>query len=292
MENNISSEIKVNILSEALPYIKKFYGSIIVIKYGGNAMIDPNLKAGFAKDVVLLKLVGMHPIVVHGGGPQINDVLNKFGKKNDFIKGFRVTDKETMSIVKMVLAGSINNEIVSLINYHGGKAVGINGHDASFIQAKKLTIKNDNKDSIDIGNVGKIIKIDATIVNQIIHSGYIPVIAPLGIGKNGESYNINADLVAGKLSQAIKAQKLILMTNISGVLDKNGNLLTNLTPSLVKKLTKEGYLYGGMLPKIESAMESAKNGVNAVHIIDGRIVHALLLEIFTNKGIGSMVFNN
>lgn len=291
MKNNITSEIKVNVLSEALPYIRKFYGSIIVIKYGGNAMIDDNLKTCFAKDIALLKLVGINPIIVHGGGPQINNILNKLGKKNEFIQGFRVTDNETMTIVEMVLGGSINNEIVSLINYNGGKAIGINGHDASFIKAKKLTLHN-KQDNIDIGNVGEIVKIEPAIINQIIESGYIPVIAPLGIGEKGESYNINADLVAGKLAQSINAKKLILMTNTTGVLDKNGNLITKLKPDLIKKLIKEGTLHSGMLPKIESAMESAKNGVNAVHIIDGRIVHALLLEIFTDQGIGSMILNN
>ena len=282
---------KAKILSEALPYIKKFFDRTIVIKYGGNAMVDENLKQSFAKDVVLLKLVGMNPVVVHGGGPQINAHLDKLGKKGEFINGMRVTDEETMDIVEMVLGGQINKEIVQLINNNGGKAVGLTGQDSNFIHAKKLIIK-DEKDKLkdlDLGQVGDIASIDPTLIHFLDSGDFIPVIAPIGIGEDGKTYNINADLVAGKLADILRAEKLVLMTNTPGVLDNNQKLITGLTPKEIEKLVEDGTLSGGMLPKINSALDAAKSGVNAVHIIDGRVEHALLLEILTDQGVGTLI---
>lgn len=286
---HISAAEKAEILSEALPYIRRFSGKTIVIKYGGNAMTDPQLKEGFAKDVVLLKLVGINPVIVHGGGPQINDMLNKVGKEGTFVQGMRVTDSETMDIVEMVLGGHVNKEIVSLLNQYGGKAVGVTGRDSHFIRAKKLFINTPERNGVDIGQVGVVESIDCSLVKSIIAYGHIPVVAPIGVGRNGEAFNINADLVAGKLAEELNAEKLLMMTNITGVLDKNGNLLTNLTPKRIDDLIADGTLYGGMLPKISSAVEAAVNGVKATHIIDGRVPNALLLEIFTDSGIGSMI---
>lgn len=279
---------KAKILSEALPYIKQFYDKTIVIKFGGNAMIDEQLKSSFAMDVVLLKLVGMNPVVVHGGGPQINEHLEKIGKKGEFINGVRVTDEETMDVVEMILGGQINKEIVHQINIHGGKAVGLTGQDGNFIHASKLDKDKDGK-KIDLGYVGKIESIDPSLIDFLDTGDFIPVIAPIGIGSDGKTYNINADVVAGKLAEVLMAEKLILMTNTKGVLDNQKNLITGIKPNDIETLIKDGTLSGGMLPKIESAMDAAKGGVNSVHIIDGRVEHALLLEILTNQGVGTLI---
>jgi len=287
----MSPNDKAKILSEALPYIKKFFDKTIVVKYGGNAMVDDNLKQSFAKDVVLLKLVGMNPVVVHGGGPQINAHLEKLGKKGEFINGMRVTDEETMDIVEMILGGQINKEIVQLINKNGGKAVGLTGQDSNFIHAKKLIVKDERDEfkNIDLGQVGDIDSIDPTLINFLDSGDFIPVVAPIGIGDDDKTYNINADLVAGKLAEILKAEKLILMTNTPGVLDNNQQLITGLTAKEIENLIIEGTLSGGMLPKINSALDAAKSGVNAVHIIDGRVEHALLLEILTDQGVGTLI---
>jgi acetylglutamate kinase len=279
---------KAKILSEALPYIKQFFDKTIVIKFGGNAMIDKQLKSSFAMDVVLLKLVGMNPVVVHGGGPQINEHLEKIGKKGEFINGVRVTDEETMDVVEMILGGQINKEIVHQINIHGGKAVGLTGQDGNFIHASKLNKDKDGK-KIDLGYVGKIESIDPSLIDFLDTGDFIPVIAPIGIGSDGKTYNINADVVAGKLAEVLMAEKLILMTNTKGVLDNQNNLITGIKPNDIETLIKDGTLSGGMLPKIESAMDAAKGGVNSVHIIDGRVEHALLLEILTNQGVGTLI---
>jgi len=282
---------KAKVIAEALPYIQRFWDKTVVIKYGGNAMTDPVLKAAFARDVVLLKLVGLNPVVVHGGGPQIEDLLKRVGKEGKFIQGMRVTDTETMELVEMVLGGQVNKEIVNLINQAGGKAVGVTGKDGNFIRAKKLMMANkDNPgDLIDIGLVGEITKIDPSLVAFLDSGDFIPVIAPIGVGEEGETYNINADVVAGKLAEVLKAEKLVLLTNTPGVLDKDGNLLTGLTPKKIDELVADGTLSGGMLPKIGSALDAAKSGVKAVHIIDGRVEHALLLEIMTDQGVGTLI---
>jgi acetylglutamate kinase len=288
--SEITAQTKAEILSEALPYIQRFFDKTIVIKYGGNAMIDEELKDGFASDVVLLKLVGMNPVVVHGGGPQINDLLDRIGKKGEFIQGMRVTDAETMDVVEMVLGGHVNKEIVSLINKHGGKAVGLTGQDSHFIRARKMLLKDSaGEETVDIGQVGEIEKIDPAIVMHLDAADFIPVIAPIGVDASGESLNINADLVAGKLAEVLKAEKLILMTNTPGVLDKDGVLLTKLTARRIDELFADGTISGGMLPKIGSALDAAKSGVNSVHIIDGRVKHALLLEVLTEQGVGTMI---
>lgn len=279
---------KAKILSEALPYIKQFFDKTIVIKFGGNAMIDEQLKSSFAMDVVLLKLVGMNPVVVHGGGPQINEHLEKIGKKGEFINGVRVTDEETMDVVEMILGGQINKEIVHQINMHGGKAVGLTGQDGNFIHASKLDKDKDGK-KIDLGYVGKIESIDPSLIDFLDTGDFIPVIAPIGIGSDGKTYNINADVVAGKLAEVLMAEKLILMTNTKGVLDNQNNLITGIKPNDIETLINDGTLSGGMLPKIESAMDAAKGGVNSAHIIDGRVEHALLLEILTNQGVGTLI---
>jgi acetylglutamate kinase len=279
---------KAKILSEALPYIKQFFDKTIVIKFGGNAMIDEQLKSSFAMDVVLLKLVGMNPVVVHGGGPQINEHLEKIGKKGEFINGVRVNDEETIDVVEMILGGQINKEIVHQINIHGGKAVGLTGQDGNFIHASKLDKDKDGK-KIDLGYVGKIESIDPSLIDFLDTGDFIPVIAPIGIGSDGKTYNINADVVAGKLAEVLMAEKLILMTNTKGVLDNQNNLITGIKPNDIETLIKDGTLSGGMLPKIESAMDAAKGGVNSVHIIDGRVEHALLLEILTNQGVGTLI---
>ena len=287
----MSPNDKAKILSEALPYIKKFFDKTIVIKYGGNAMVDENLKQSFAKDVVLLKLVGMNPVIIHGGGPQINAHLEKLGKKGEFINGMRITDEETMDIVEMILGGQINKEIVQLINKNGGKAVGLTGQDSNFIHAKKLIVKDEKDEfkNIDLGQVGDIESIDPALINFLDSGDFIPVIAPIGIGSDDKTYNINADVVAGKLAEILKAEKLILMTNTPGVLDNNQKLITGLTPKEIENLIQAGTLSGGMLPKINSALDAAKSGVNAVHIIDGRVEHALLLEILTDQGVGTLI---
>ncbi|MGB2832891.1 MAG: acetylglutamate kinase [Methylotenera sp.] len=282
---------KARTLAEALPYIKRFFDKTIVIKYGGNAMTDEHLKNCFAQDVVLLKLVGMNPVVVHGGGPQINEMLDKLGKKGEFIQGMRVTDEETMGVVEMVLGGQVNKEIVNLINRHGGKAVGLTGQDGNFIHAHKLLMEdlNDPTKFIDVGQVGEISAIDPSIINFLDKGDFIPVVAPIGVGKAGETYNINADVVAGKLAEILGAEKLILLTNTPGVLDKKGELLTGLTPKQIDDLVADGTLSGGMLPKISSALDAARSGVKAVHIIDGRVEHALLLEVLTDEGVGTLI---
>jgi len=284
---------KAQVLAEALPYIRRFHGKTIVVKYGGNAMTDEKLKHSFARDVVLLKLVGMDPVVVHGGGPQIDDVLRRVGKKGEYIQGMRVTDRETMDVVEMVLGGLVNKEIVNLINQHGGRAIGLTGKDGSFIRAKKMLIQNkDNAaEMLDIGQVGEIQSIDPEVISLLESREFIPVVAPIGVGEDGQSYNINADLVAGKLAEVLRAEKLILLTNTPGVLDKNGNLLTGLTPKQVDGLFADGTIHGGMLPKIGSALDAAKSGVKSVHIIDGRVEHALLLEVLTDQGVGTLIRN-
>ena len=282
---------KAKILAEALPYIQRFHGKTIVIKYGGNAMTEEHLKQSFARDVVLLKLVGMHPVIVHGGGPQIDDMLKRIGKKVEFIQGMRVTDPETMDIVEMVLGGLINKDIVNLINFHGGIAVGLTGKDGSFIRAKKMLIQSEKEVDkwIDIGQVGEIESIDSTLITLLDTRNCIPVIAPIGVGKNGESYNINADSVAGKLAEILNAEKLVLLTNTAGVLDRNGELLTVLIASKADKLFSDQTIFGGMLPKIKSALDAVKNGVSSCHIIDGRVEHALLLEVLTDEGVGTLI---
>ncbi|MDH5536143.1 MAG: acetylglutamate kinase [Betaproteobacteria bacterium] len=286
-----SAAAKAKTLAEALPYIQRFHGKTIVIKYGGNAMADEHLKQGFARDVVLLKVVGMNPVIVHGGGPQIDELLKRVGKKGEFVQGMRVTDAETMDVVEMVLGGQVNKEIVNLINRHGGRAVGLTGKDGGFIRARKLKVRGSTESEalVDIGQVGEVESIDPEIVNLLHTQNFIPVIAPVGVGAGGESYNINADLVAGKIAEILKAEKLIVLTNTPGVLDQNGNLLTGLTARKVDELFADGTIHGGMLPKISSALDAVKNGVNACHIIDGRVEHALLLEILTDEGVGTLI---
>lgn len=286
--SGIDADTKANILAEALPYIRRFSGCTMVIKYGGNAMTEDHLKEQFAKDIVLLKLVGIHPVIVHGGGPQINEMLQKIGKENQFIQGMRVTDGETMNIVEMVLGGCVNKEIASLLNLYGGHAVGITGRDNHFIKAKKLLLENQT----DIGQVGEIESIDTQLIEQMVHQGYIPVVAPIGVGKNGEAFNINADVVAGKLAECLKAEKLIMLTNTQGVLDENNQLINKLTPADIDRLINTGTLQGGMLPKINSTLQAAFNGVSDIHIIDGRVPHAILLEIFTDQGVGTMILGH
>jgi acetylglutamate kinase len=289
--NAISAAVKAQVLAEALPYIKRFHGKTIVIKYGGNAMTDEKLKHSFAHDVVLLKLVGMNPVVVHGGGPQIDDVLKKVGKKGEFVQGMRVTDSETMDVVQMVLGGQVNQDIVNLLHQHGGRAIGLTGKDGWFIRARKLLLPSaeNQGEMLDIGQVGEVASIDPEIVSMLETREFIPVIAPIGVGPDGASFNINADLVAGKLAEVLKAEKLILLTNTPGVLDKDGKLLTGLTPKKIEQLVEDGTLSGGMLPKIASALDAALSGVNSVHIIDGRVEHALLLEVLTDEGVGTLI---
>ena len=289
--SQISSRDKAEILAQALPYIRKFHGKTMVIKYGGNAMTDPALQADFAEDVVLLKLVGMNPVVVHGGGPQIETALKRLGKKGEFIQGMRVTDEETMEVVEWVLAGEVQQDIVGLINQAGGKAVGLTGRDGGLIRAQKLKMvdNTDPSKTVDVGQVGEIVSIDPGVVKALQDDAFIPVISPIGFGDDNESYNINADVVAGKLATVLKAEKLLLLTNISGVLDKSGTLLTDLTAREIDGLFADGTISGGMLPKIEGALDAAKSGVNAVHILDGRVPHALLLEILTDQAYGTMI---
>ena len=289
--DKLPATTKAKILGEALPYIKRFFDKTIVIKYGGNAMTDPLLKDCFARDVVLFKLVGMNPVVVHGGGPQIEDLLKRVGKQGTFIQGMRVTDEETMDIVEMVLGGQVNKEIVNLINQHGGKAVGLTGQDGNFIRAKKLLLPNKDKpeEMIDIGSVGDITAIDPSLIAFLDKGDFIPVIAPIGVGPQGETYNINADVVAGKIAEVLQAEKLVLLTNTPGVLNKAGELLTGVTPKEIDAMVEDGTLSGGMLPKIGSALDAARSGVKSVHIIDGRVEHALLLEILTDEGVGTLI---
>jgi len=289
--SHIPAADKAKVIAEALPYIQRFWDKTVVVKYGGNDMIDPTLQAAFAHDVVLLKLVGLNPVVVHGGGPQIETLLNKVGKKGEFIQGMRVTDAETMDVVEMVLGGQVNKDIVNLINQAGGKAVGLTGVDGRFIRARKLMMASQDKpgDVIDIGLVGEITQIDPSLIAFLDSGDFIPVIAPIGVGEGGETYNINADVVAGKLAEVLKAEKLVLLTNTPGVLGKDGQLLTGLTPKKIDELVADGTLSGGMLPKIAAALDAARSGVKAVHIIDGRVEHALLLEIMTDQGVGTLI---
>lgn len=285
-----------NVLTEALPYIQRFTGKTIVVKFGGNAMVDDKLKEDFARDIVLMKLVGMNPIVVHGGGPQIGSLLKRLNIESHFVDGMRVTDSQTMDVVEMVLGGSVNKEIVSLLNNNGGKAVGITGKDGSLIRAKKLTVNRKTPEMtapeiIDIGHVGEVDQIDTEVLDVLINSHFIPVIAPIGVGADGSTFNINADLVAGKIAEVLKAEKLILLTNIAGLMNKAGEVLTGLSTREVDELIADGTIYGGMLPKIGCALDAVKGGVNSAHIIDGRVSHAVLLEIFTDEGVGTLITN-
>ena len=288
--NNQAAD-KARVLTEALPYIQRFHGKTIVVKFGGNAMTDVALKTGFARDVVLLKLVGMNPVVVHGGGPQIEQVLARLGKKGEFVQGMRVTDAETMDVVEMVLGGQVNKEVVELINQAGGKAVGLTGQDGAFIRARKMLLpaKDNANGTIDLGQVGEIESIDPQIISTLEQGGFIPVVAPIGTGADGTTYNINADLVAGKLAEILHAEKLVVLTNTPGVLDRNGKLLTGLTPRKIDDLVAKGVISGGMLPKIGSVLDAARAGVRPCHIIDGRVPHALLLEVLTDEGVGTLI---
>jgi len=282
------------VLTEALPYIQRFTNKTIVIKYGGNAMIDEDLKRSFARDVVLMKLVGMNPVVVHGGGPQIGQVLDQLGIKSSFVEGMRVTDSKTMDVVQMVLGGLVNQDIVSLLNQMGGKAVGLTGKDATLIRARKMTIKKSSPEMqapeiIDIGHVGEVVQINRGVIDMLTQSDIIPVIAPIGIGEDNETYNINADLVAGKLAEELNAEKLMLLTNVEGLQDKEGNLISSLTASAAEKLVADGTISGGMLPKVECALSAVNNGVNSAEIVDGRVAHAVLLEVLTDEGLGTLI---
>ncbi|MEH6628735.1 MAG: acetylglutamate kinase [Motiliproteus sp.] len=295
--NRDSAMNVANVLSEALPYIQRFAGKTLVIKYGGNAMTDETLKNSFARDIVLMKTVGINPIVVHGGGPQIGDLLEKLNIESRFVNGMRVTDSATMDVVEMVLGGLVNKDIVGLINTNGGKAIGLTGKDGKLIQAKKLKVKHKSPEMqapeiIDIGHVGEVEKINTDVLDMLINSDFIPVIAPIGVGRSsGSSYNINADLVAGKIAEVLKAEKLILLTNIAGLLDKNGEVLTGLSTEQVDELIADGTIHGGMLPKIGCALSAVNAGVASAHIIDGRVSHATLLEIFTDEGVGTLITN-
>ncbi len=279
------------ILAQALPYIRKYHGRTLVIKYGGNAMTDPALQQAFAEDVVLLKLVGMNPVVVHGGGPQIEGLLQRLGKKGEFVQGMRVTDAETMEVVEWVLGGEVQQDIVGLINRAGGKAVGLTGRDGGLIRAQKLRLvdPSDPQKEYDVGQVGDITQIDPSVVKALQEDAFIPVVSPIGFGEQNESYNINADVVAAKLATVLQAEKLLMLTNIPGVLDKAGELLTELTPRRIDELVADGTISGGMLPKIAGALDAANSGVKAVHIIDGRVPHAILLEVLTNQAFGTMI---
>ncbi|GAA5443858.1 acetylglutamate kinase [Microbulbifer sp. NBRC 101763] len=285
------------VLNEALPYIQQFTSKTVVVKFGGNAMVDRELQNSFARDIILMKLVGMNPVVVHGGGPQIGQLLNKLSIESRFVDGMRITDSETMDVVEMVLGGTVNKQIVNLINHNGGRAVGVTGKDGLLIKARKLTRKNESaglhaSEIIDIGQVGEVEKVNTDVIDMLIHSDFIPVIAPIGVDKDGISYNINADLVAGKIAECLKAEKLMLLTNVSGLKDKKGEVLTGLSTPQVEGLIADGTIHGGMLPKIACALHAVKAGVTSAHIIDGRVPHAVLLEIFTDTGVGTLITNN
>lgn len=290
--DNASATAKV--LTEALPYIQRFAGKTIVVKFGGNAMVDQNLKRSFARDIVLMKAVGINPVVVHGGGPQIGNLLAELNLESRFVDGMRVTDSKTMDVVEMVLGGAVNKEIVSLINGEGGRAVGITGKDGNLIQARKLVMPHSSPETqaseiIDIGHVGEVVAVDTQVIDMLTEGGFIPVIAPIGVGANGETYNINADLVAGKIAEVLKAEKLMLLTNVAGLQDADGTVLTGLNAKHVDQLIDKGIIQGGMLPKIRCALEAVQNQVNSAHIIDGRVNHAVLLEILTNDGVGTLI---
>jgi len=282
------------VLTDALPYIQKFQGRTVVIKYGGNAMVDEDLKNGFARDVVLMKLVGMNPVVVHGGGPQIGNLLERIGKESQFIDGMRVTDSETMDVVEMVLGGLVNKEIVRLINMQGGSAVGLTGKDGDLIHARKMTVTRktpelDAPEIIDLGHVGEVVSVRTSVIDMLVSGDFIPVIAPIGVGQDGHSYNINADLVAGAVAMKLQAEKLILLTNTPGLLDGDGNVMSGMDAREVEDLIEQGIIHGGMLPKIRTALDAVQSGVETAHIIDGRVAHAVLLEIFTNEGVGTLI---
>ncbi|MAY15223.1 MULTISPECIES: acetylglutamate kinase [Oceanospirillaceae] len=284
------------VLSEALPYLQRFVGKTIVVKYGGNAMIDEDLKNSFARDMVMLKLIGINPIVVHGGGPQIGDLLNKLNIESKFVNGMRVTTGETMDVVEMVLGGLVNKDIVNLINQNGGKAIGLTGKDGQLLHAKKLHVTKsspelEKPEIIDIGHVGEVSRINTQVLDMLTNSDFIPVIAPIGVGEDGASYNINADLVAGKVAEVLRAEKLILLTNIAGLMDKEGKVLTGLSTKQVDDLIADGTIYGGMLPKIQCALDAVHAGVTSAHIIDGRVAHSTLLELFTDEGVGTLITN-
>ena len=296
MEHTRAAEI-ARVLIEALPYIQRFSGKIVVIKYGGNAMDSEELQNSFARDVVMLKAVGLRPVVVHGGGPQIGDLLSRLGKESRFIQGMRVTDTETMDVVQMVLGGLVNKQIVNLIHRNGGRAIGLTGKDGELIRARKMTLAPEQVDDpalkaseiIDLGHVGEVQGIDTRVLDMVLDSDFIPVIAPIGVDEQGQSYNINADLVAGKVAEVLRAEKLILLTNVAGLKDKEGRILTGLSAERVKELIADGTIFGGMLPKIDCALSAVQNGVASSHIIDGRVAHAVLLEILTDRGIGTLI---
>ena len=287
------AKITAEVLTTALPYIQRFVDKLIVVKYGGNAMTDPALESSFARDIVLLKTVGMHPVVVHGGGPQVDNLLKELGRQSDRIDGMRVTDKSTMDIVEMVLGGGVNKSIVSLINKHGGRAIGLTGKDANLILAKKLMMEKIGADGVaapvDLGFVGDVVSVNKDVINMLIASDFIPVIAPLGVDSEGNTYNINADLVAGKVAEFLQAEKLMLLTNIKGVLGRDGEVVTGLTPKTVDSLIEDGTISGGMIPKIQCALDAVRGGVKSAVIVDGRVPHATLLEIFTNEGVGTLI---
>ena len=291
---SVPAQLKAEILSEALPFIQKFHGKTIVIKYGGNAMTDERLQRAFARDVVLLKLVGMNPVVVHGGGPQIGEALNRVGKKSEFIQGMRVTDDETMKVVEWVLSGQVQGDLVTLINSFGGQAVGLSGKDGGLIKARKLKLQDiqDPTKFYDVGRVGEIESVNPSVVKALQDDAFIPIISPIGVGEDELSYNINADVVAGKIAEVLHAEKLVMLTNTPGVLDKEGNLITGLSSGEIDALFADGTISGGMYPKISSALQAARNGVKAVHIIDGRVDHCPLLEILTPQGVGTMIRAN
>lgn len=295
--NRESATNVAEVLTEALPYIQRFTNKTLVIKFGGNAMVDEALQNSFARDIVLMKLVGMNPIVVHGGGPQIGSLLKKLNIESNFVNGFRVTDSATMDVVEMVLGGTVNKQIVNLINRNGGQAIGLTGKDGKFIQARKLTVNDSQFDDpginaseiIDLGHVGEVEKVNVDVIDMLINSDFIPVIAPIGVGSDGASYNINADLVAGKIAEVLMAEKLILLTNVAGLQDKTGTVLTGLTTTMVDEMIADGTIHGGMLPKIACALDAVKSGVSSAHIIDGRVEHAVLLEVFTDSGVGTLI---
>ncbi|MGB1333570.1 MAG: acetylglutamate kinase [Porticoccaceae bacterium] len=294
--NREEAENTAKVISRALPYIQRFAGKTVVIKYGGNAMVDDRLKQSFARDIVLMKAVGINPVVVHGGGPQIGQLLDKLSIETKFVNGMRVTDSKTMDAVEMVLGGTINKEIVNLISSAGGRAFGVTGKDGRLIKAKKLVVSQKTPEMsvpeiIDIGHVGDVESIDKSVIDMLLKSDYIPVIAPIGVGADGASYNINADLVAGRVASVLNAEKLMLLTNVAGLQDKQGEILTGLTVNLVDELIEDGTIYGGMLPKIQCALDAVNSGVAAAHIIDGRVDHAVMLELFTDEGVGTLITN-